>query len=161
MPSQAIAAGWAFVLAVAEEFRRATAAAHRYEQLKRMARAGDEPELNAARRIYTEFYSHAARSDSPHGSGLRAVLQVPRETARMNSRYSINCCDSAVTFISWALQNKVSVWDVSGLTATSVSTILQVYGHHVQDGLRDAANAVVARSAQRKEQGEWSVARIA
>jgi len=70
-----------FVLAVAEEFRRATTAAHRYEQLKRMAHARDEPGLDAARRVYLEFYSHAP-PDSPHGSGLRAVLHVPRKTAR-------------------------------------------------------------------------------
>lgn len=35
LPGQAFVPGWAFVLAVAAEWRRATAAAHRYEQLKR------------------------------------------------------------------------------------------------------------------------------
>jgi hypothetical protein len=48
--------GMAFVLAVAAEYRRATAAARRYEELKRMARAPDDPAANAARRIYMEFY---------------------------------------------------------------------------------------------------------
>lgn len=63
------------------------------------------------------------------------------------------------TFITWALQNGVSVWNVSGLTATSVATILRVYGHHVQDGLREAANAVVAKSAQRVRNVAKSVQR--
>ena len=57
MPSQAFAPGLAFVLAVASEFRRATAAAERYEQLKCTARASDAPETSPARRIYVEFYS--------------------------------------------------------------------------------------------------------
>jgi hypothetical protein len=54
---QAFARGSAFVIAVAAEFRRAMAAAHRYEQLKRMARARDKPATDAARRIFLEFYS--------------------------------------------------------------------------------------------------------
>jgi hypothetical protein len=57
MPSQAFAPGLAFVLALASEFRRATAAAERYEQLKCTARASDDPETSPARRIYVEFYS--------------------------------------------------------------------------------------------------------
>ena len=46
-----------FVLAIAEEFSRATAAARRYEQLKRMARAHGDSEADVARRIFMEFYS--------------------------------------------------------------------------------------------------------
>jgi hypothetical protein len=42
-----------FVLAIVEEFSRATAAAHRYEQLKRMARGYDDREADVARRIFT------------------------------------------------------------------------------------------------------------
>ena len=49
--------GWGLVVVVAEEFGRAIAAAHRYEELKRMARPCDGPEVDVARRIYTEFYS--------------------------------------------------------------------------------------------------------
>ena len=44
------------------------------------------------------------------------------------------------TAISWALKAGVSVWDVSGLTNTSVATLTRVYGHHSADRLRDAAN---------------------
>src|SRR5258708_21837855 len=44
------------------------------------------------------------------------------------------------TAITWMLQNKVQPWQVSGLTAASVTTLLRVYGHHVQDDLREAVN---------------------
>ena len=57
------------------------------------------------------------------------------------------------TAITWMLQNKVQPWQVSGLTATSVTTLLRVYGHHVQDDLREAANAVMGRNAQRTRNG--------
>jgi len=57
LPSPAFAPGFGFVLILAAEFRRAAAATHRYEQLKRMARARDEPAPDIARRIYLEFYA--------------------------------------------------------------------------------------------------------
>ncbi|MEA2799999.1 MAG: hypothetical protein QOE49_94 [Rhodospirillaceae bacterium] len=57
------------------------------------------------------------------------------------------------TAITWMPQNKVQPWQVSGLTATSVTTLLRVYGHHVQDDLREAANAVMGRNAQRTRNG--------
>ena len=53
----AFAPGLAFVLAIATEFRRAVAAAHRYERLQRTAIAGDDPAVSTARRIYMEFYA--------------------------------------------------------------------------------------------------------
>jgi integrase len=46
------------------------------------------------------------------------------------------------TYITWALRSGVSVWDVAGLTSTSAKTIQEVYGHHAQDQLKKAANAV-------------------
>ena len=52
---QAIAPGLAFVLTVAAEFRRATAATARYKQLRRTA--ADPPGASPARRVYMEFYS--------------------------------------------------------------------------------------------------------
>lgn len=57
LSGQAFAPLLPFVLAIAEEFSRATAAAHRYEQLKRMARAHGDSETDVARRIFMEFYS--------------------------------------------------------------------------------------------------------
>jgi integrase len=60
------------------------------------------------------------------------------------------------TCITWHLQNGLTVWEVSGLTATSVATILRVYGHHVQDHLQEAINSTVGRHAQntRKRQNQ-------
>lgn len=53
----AFLSGLDFVLTIPAEFRRAAAAMRRYEQLKRTARARNDPEINPARRIYVEFYS--------------------------------------------------------------------------------------------------------
>jgi hypothetical protein len=57
LSGQAFAPLLPFVLAVAGEFSRATAAAHRYEQLKRTAWAYDDRAADVARRIFMEFYS--------------------------------------------------------------------------------------------------------
>jgi integrase len=46
------------------------------------------------------------------------------------------------TYITWTLRSGVSIWDVAGLASTSAATIQKVYGHHAQDQLRKAANAV-------------------
>ena len=53
----AVARGWAFVVVLAAEFRRAMAAARRYEELKDTAHGDDDPEAGPARRVYLEFYS--------------------------------------------------------------------------------------------------------
>jgi integrase len=53
------------------------------------------------------------------------------------------------TSITWMLQNKITPWQVAGITATSVDTIIRIYGHHVQDDLRSAVNAHRVRDAQR------------
>ena len=54
----------------------------------------------------------------------------------------------------------MTVWQVSGLTATSVATITKVYGKHVQEDLREAANAVMGRNAQRTRNGRATELRI-
>jgi hypothetical protein len=57
-PARASPPGWAFVLAVAAEFRRATAATELYQQLRcTTARGCDDPDAGPARRVYLEFYS--------------------------------------------------------------------------------------------------------
>jgi hypothetical protein len=47
----------AFIRAVSFEFRRAMAAAHRYEELRLTTRACHEPDAYPARQVYLEFYS--------------------------------------------------------------------------------------------------------
>jgi len=49
------------------------------------------------------------------------------------------------TCITWMLQNRLTPWQVSGLTNTSVPTLLRVYGHHVDSDLREAANVTPRR----------------
>ena len=53
----AFAPAWTLVRTLAEEFTRATAAAHRHERLKHGPRGGVAPD--AARRIFLEFYAGA------------------------------------------------------------------------------------------------------
>jgi hypothetical protein len=55
--AQTVTSGWAFVLTIAAEHRRATAATQRYEELKRKSHQRDDPVADIARRIYAEFYS--------------------------------------------------------------------------------------------------------
>jgi hypothetical protein len=45
------------VLAIIAEFRRAIAATERYEQLRYSARASNDIDADAARRVYVEFYA--------------------------------------------------------------------------------------------------------
>jgi hypothetical protein len=48
---------FAYVLAIVAEFARAVAATERYERLRLTARACDDADVNAARRVYVEFYA--------------------------------------------------------------------------------------------------------
>jgi hypothetical protein len=54
-----LASGFEFVGAVAAEFRRAIAAARRYDQLKGQARARGNSAADPSRQVYLEFYSDA------------------------------------------------------------------------------------------------------
>ena len=55
--TQAFAPTLALVRIIAEEFSRATAAAHRYERLKRAGRGGSGCAADAARQVFVEFYA--------------------------------------------------------------------------------------------------------
>lgn len=52
------------------------------------------------------------------------------------------------TAIAWLLLRGLTPWQVHGITNTSVATILRVYGHHVQDDLRQAVNSAASKSAE-------------
>ena len=56
------------------------------------------------------------------------------------------------TFITWGLRSGATVWDMAGLTATSVETISRVYGHHVQDDLQRTVNEIANGYAQKGAQ---------
>jgi integrase len=58
------------------------------------------------------------------------------------------------TFITWGLRSGATVWDMAGLTATSVETISKVYGHHVQADLQRTVNRIANNDAQKPAKGE-------
>ena len=59
------------------------------------------------------------------------------------------------TAITWLLLRGLTPWQVYGITNTSVATILRVYGHHVQDDLRQAVNSAASKSAELVPNGSY------
>ncbi|MBT1515707.1 hypothetical protein KIP88_35090 [Bradyrhizobium sp. SRL28] len=52
-----------YIVVMVAEFRRASAATQRYEQLKRVAPAGQRATSDISRQIYREFYSDETTPD--------------------------------------------------------------------------------------------------
>lgn len=77
------------------------------------------------------------------GGRLLSVKKAFREACKRAGLKGVSPHTMKHTRITWLLRAKVEPWRVSKLTATSVGTILRVYGYHVvDDELRAAANAV-------------------
>jgi integrase len=49
------------------------------------------------------------------------------------------------TAITWAMQNRMDLWQAAGYFATSVPILTRVYGHHHPDFMREAAEAIGRR----------------
>ena len=49
------------------------------------------------------------------------------------------------TAITWAMQNRIDLWQAAGFFATSVPTLIRVYGHHHPDHMREAAETLGRR----------------
>jgi integrase len=49
------------------------------------------------------------------------------------------------TAITWAMQCGIDLWQASGFFATSVTTLIRVYGHHHPDHMRTVAEAIGRR----------------
>ena len=49
------------------------------------------------------------------------------------------------TAITWAMQNRIDLWQAAGFFATSVPTLIRVYGHHHPDHMREAAKIIGRR----------------
>jgi integrase len=49
------------------------------------------------------------------------------------------------TSITWSMQNGSELWQAAGFYATSVQTLIRVYGHHYPDHMRQAAENVGRR----------------
>ncbi len=83
------------------------------------------------------------------GDRLKSVKGAFREACKRAKIKGVTPHTMKHTYITWLLRSRVSPWDVSGLTATSMATITKVYGHHVPDDLAVAANAISFKSAER------------
>lgn len=93
-------------------------------------------------------YSNSRRDDRRSKATTRPIASIKRafalavEAAGIKTRVTPHTLKH--TAVTWALR-VVSPWIVSGQTATSIRTLQRVYGKHMADDLRAAAEAV-ARS---------------
>jgi integrase len=76
------------------------------------------------------------------GGPLKRINDAFREACKRAGLKGVTPHTLKHTYITWALRSGVSIWDVAGLTNTSPVTIQKHYGHHAQDHLTAAANAV-------------------
>jgi integrase len=76
------------------------------------------------------------------GEAVQSVLQSFGEACGRAGLVGATPHTMKHTRITWLLRARVPVFQVSHLTATSVPTIMKVYGHHIQEDLAEAANAV-------------------
>ena len=75
-----------------------------------------------------------------HGQ-LLSVKKAFREAVKRAKLKNVTPHTMKHTRITWLLRARVAPWHVSGLTATSVNTIMKVYGHHIPNDLKEYANA--------------------
>jgi integrase len=93
-------------------------------------------------------YSNSRREDTRHKATTRPIASIKRafglavKAAGIKTRVTPHTLKH--TAVTWALR-VASPWIVSGQTATSIRTLQRVYGKHMADDLRAAAEAV-ARS---------------
>jgi integrase len=100
--------------------------------------------LKAAFRVRTGEYVIMHR-----GGPLKSVKKAFGEACKRAKISGVTAHTMKHTYITWLLRAGVAPWHVSGLTATSVATILRVYGHHVKDDtLKLAANTLKPPSAR-------------
>ena len=97
--------------------------------------------LRAARKKTNSQYVIVYRG-GPIGLIRKSFIDIARQAKAKNaSPHTLKH-----TAITWMLRRGLTPWQVSGITNTSVATILRVYGHHVQDDLREAVNAAVGKT---------------
>jgi integrase len=93
--------------------------------------------LRAARRV-----SNGDHVIMHRGGPIKRIGDAFREACRRADLKDVTPHTLKHTYITWLLREGVSIWDVAGLTNTTVTTIEKHYGHHAKDKLRDAANAL-------------------
>lgn len=106
-----------------------------------------------------------ARSNCAHviawkGKPVASIKRAFRETAKAANLPHVTPHVLKHTAVSWALR-VASPWVVSGMTATSVRTLQTVYGKHMVDDLKAAAEAVARAGNTRKEHAKTPAKRVA
>lgn len=76
------------------------------------------------------------------GKPLMSILKDFKAVAKEAGVERVTPHTTKHTAITWMLHNRLTAWQVSGITATSVETIMRTYGHHIQEDLREAVNQV-------------------
>ena len=89
------------------------------------------------------------------GGPLKSVKKAFAEACERAKLEDVTPHTLKHTYITWLLRARAPIWQVAGLTNTSVATISKVYGHHAQDDLKSAANAV--RTQKCRTSAEWQV----
>jgi integrase len=97
-------------------------------------------------RLLTSLRRLHKRSTSTHvftwkGKPVASIRRAFRETAKAAKMPHVTPHVLKHTAVSWALR-VASPWVVSGMTATSVRTLQAVYGKHMMDDLKVAAEAM-------------------
>ena len=126
------------------DFRRPSQA----ETKKRRPNAPVSPRLLTFLR-YARKKSNGTHVIEHRGGPVLSVKKAFKEACTRAKLKDVTPHTLKHTFITWLLREKVPVWQVAGLTATSVATITRVYGHHVQDDLAEALMAVHRRSTHK------------
>lgn len=99
--------------------------------------------LRAAKRVSEGDYVIMHR-----GGPLKSIKKAFAEACKRAKLWDVTPHTLKHTYITWLLRGGVPIWQVAGLTNTSPATIAKVYGHHAQDDLKEAANAVLGKSAR-------------
>lgn len=98
---------------------------------------------------------HNARRDGVERTRrpVKGIRRAFREVAKAAKLPSVTPHVLKHTAVSWALR-VASPWVVSGMTATSVKTLQTVYGKHMADDLKAAAEAVARSGITRKRRAK-------
>ncbi len=99
------------------------------------------PHLRRARRRGTELGYVIHRHDKRIGD-LKKGFSAACKKANL---FDVTPHVLKHTAITWAMQNGVDPWQAAGFFATSLPTLMRVYGHHHPDHMREAAKAVCKR----------------
>jgi integrase len=99
------------------------------------------PHLRRARRRGTEL-GYVIHRDGERIGDLKKGFAAACERARL---LDVTPHVLKHTAITWAMQNAIDPWQAVGFFATSLPTLMRVYGHHHPEHMREAAKAVCKR----------------